>query len=610
MGRIFMKKIELKERNHFMNILETIDFFSQVLHPEQLEEYGYLYIHNLLMLQRSMIFMKNTDGDKLILKKTINVSLTAYEIELTENVKELATKVGVVVHGDLQRYLPSELFAHMEATMLLPLIVGEELIGFVITDSWEGASPEDYTFVEAVKKMINNAFYTGIQMIENRNFKQQTDRKIYDQMLLHQIVRMLLSELDIEELQKICVDSMRELTASAQTGLLLHDPQVGRLCLKHYEDLRHYRKAYGELEWSENHVPKRMVYEFSVHKEELLDAMGKDGVKFLEQIGTRYIVLLKKNPVIGFLTLGDAVGGQQYTHSTLEMAESIMGTVCIAIENAHNHLELKLKHKQISASLQAMKTLSQSLEVINTATDLEELSSLMAQDLSLHLGLGKCLVAKRSGDHYEVLYSSEPSLVNLRFAMRSEGEEGLGRGLVLDFRRGGLGAYIDSASLLNSFDEQTLLVDISSPSIIEGEKDHIGLILGSDFGQEIGQFELSYIEALSKGAAPLFKRHYIEASASKVCGMTDLERFMGMLLVRDEEQSKYWMPYRLYYKKTKWQLRHLEEVDPLDQHIHRLGNTLFAFHYVESLDDTSGYDGYFEGSYEEVLLGVEDYLNQ
>lgn len=605
-----MNTIQTKEQDHCVNILETIDFFSQVLHPEQLEEYGYLYIHNLLSLQRSMIFMKNKEGNMLVLKKTINVDLSDFEIELTESVKDLATKVGVVVHGDLRRYLPESLFEYMEASMLIPLIVAEELIGFVITDSWVGSSPEDYTFVEAVKKMINNAFYTGIQMIENRNFKQQTDRKIYDQMLLHQIVRMLLSELDIEALQRICVDSMRELTASAQTGLMLFEPQVGRLCLKHYEDLKYYRKAYGEIDWSPDHMPKRMVYDFALHREELLEAVGVEGVKFLEQIGTHYIVLLKKSPVIGFLTLGDTVGGQVYTHSTLEMAESIMGTVCIAIENAHHHLELKLKHKQISASLQAMKTLSQSLEVINTASDLEELASLMAQDLSLHLGLGECLVAKRSDQDYVVLYSSDPALNNLRFTVREEGKEGLSRGLVLDFAKGGLTAYIDSPSLINTFNEQTLLVDISSPSILEGEKDHMGLILGSQFGRELGQFEMSYVEALSKGAAPLFKRHLIEATAAKSCGLTDLERFMAMLAIRDEEQTSYWMPYRLFYKKHKWQLINPEEGIGLESHMHRLGNTIFAFHYVEALDDTSEYDGYFEGSYEQVLRDVEDYLNQ
>lgn len=592
-----------------INILETIDFFSQVLHPEQLEAYGYNYIHQLLELERSMIFMKNASGSHLILKGATNVPVEGYAIELTERVKELATKVGVVLYGDLGRYLPEDLMAILPANMLIPLIVAEELIGLIITDSWHGDTQEDFTFVEAVKKMINNAFYTGIQMIENRNFKQEADRKLYDQMLMHQIVRMMLSELEIDQLLGICVDGIRELTASAQTSLFLIDEQVGCLKLKHYEDLIHYRKAYGEVHWKREHVPKKMIYHLSEDKGELLEAIGKNGLLVLEQIGAKYLVLLKKSPVIGFLTVGETVAGQVYTSSTLEMVESIMGTVCIAIENAKHHQDLKHKHKQLTESYQAMKTLSKTIEVIGGAEDFEEFSALLAQDISLQLGLGQYLVAKKTKAGFEVVHSSIPELEQLVLTLTEEGKEELGKGLILDFSPNSSGKYILDYSVNELLSEQVLMSPIVEKGIEENELEIIGLIIGSNFSHEIGQFEISYLEAISQGATPLFKRFMTEQKVEALSSGGTLQRFLEELERKDEEQRNYWMPYRVYYKKATW---HLSDPKLNEEHgrFYRIGKAVFGFYYAEELVDTSDFEGYFEGSYEEVLKAVEDYLNE
>lgn len=594
--------------DHSVNILETIDFFSQVLHPEQLEVYGYNYIHQLLKLERSMIFMKNPSGSHLVLKGATNVNVDAAEIELTDRVKELATKVGVVLYGDLDRYLPESLMAIMNANMLIPLIVAEELIGLIITDSWKKGSEEDFTFVEAVKKMINNAFYTGIQMIENRNYKHEADRKLYDQMLMHQIVRMMLSELEIEQLLGICVDGVRELTASAQTGLFLIDEQVGVLKLKHFEDLVHYRKAYGEVSWASGVPAQKMIYDLNLDKAELAEAIGREGIDVLEQIGTKYLVLLKKNPVIGFLTVGDTVAGQIYSQATLEMVESIMGTVCIAIENANHHQKLKLKHKQLEESYQAMKTLSNTIEVIGGAGDLEEFSALLAQDLSIQLGLGQCGIAKKVREGFEVVHCSIPELEQSLFTLTDTGLSEIGKGLVLDFQPESASKYVYEIAVSELFSQQFLLSPLFERGIDDNEPEIIGLVMGTDFNHEIGQFETSYLEAISQGATPLFKRFISEKEVKRLANGNPLQPFLDELVKRDEEQRHYWMPYRLYYKKARW---HLSSVDlnGEPERFYRIGSGVFAFYYVEELVDTSEFDGYFEGSYEDVLQSVENYLN-
>lgn len=112
-------------------ILEAIDFFTQVLHPEQLETYGYEYVHTALKLESSQLWMKCDDAMHWKASRGINPIYEPFEV--TPQIARLATKVGVVLTSGLEEYLPSDIMTDYHPNFMLPLIVADELIGLIIS---------------------------------------------------------------------------------------------------------------------------------------------------------------------------------------------------------------------------------------------------------------------------------------------------------------------------------------------------------------------------------------------------------------------------------------------------------------------------------------------
>ncbi len=588
--------------SHCFNILETIDFFSQVLHPEQLEEYGYQYVHQLLQLESSVIYMGQEKEKGFALKGMLNVEGALPFFERTHLIDELATKVGVVLHGDLTRYLPKAILEAYPATLLMPLIVAEELIGIILGTGWQGQSPEDFTFAEAVKKMINNAFYTGIQMTESRSFKVQMDRKFYDQMLLHQIVRVMLSQLDMEQLIKICVDGIRELTASAKTGFFLRDERSGKLQLRHFEDLITFKKHFEALWLDFDAKGHKIVYQVKEDEDVLVELFGEGILHTCAALEAHYLVLLKSDPIIGFVTLGPTVGEQVYTESTLEMVESIMGTVCIAIENVKAHMALQQQHEQLQETLRAMKDMSASLHIISSASDLNELCALTIQNLNIQAGFGECFIAIREKHGFRIVSATASEKEGEYFSLTDRALGELQSGFIMDFDCLSLQNYIQ-----NDWQGQSLIFPIQL-----GEAEFFdeceGLVVCSYFSHSLRQYEVRYAEMLIKGIAGLFKQLGSRLRTSQVENTKTL--FLAQLEKYDHDRDAFWMNYRVYYRYQAFSFSENLSTDSQEIKGYQFGTYEFVLVYEEQFFNEAMFEGYFEGTVEEIIEKMEMLINR
>lgn len=584
-------------------IVEAIDFFSQVLHPEQIAVYGYPYIHEVLEFTESMIYLRSEDQKRLELKNAIGPWVKDQSIEITTPVLQLATKIGVVLTSNFEPYLPATLIEEYQPNFLMPLIVEDELVGIILSNSWIGARHLDWTFAEAIKKLVNHAYYTGIQIEKNAQFTKQMDRKLYDQMLLHHLVTLIITELDLEQMVKNSVDGLRELTASSQTGLCLLDEDSNTISVKHYMDLKYFRKVYAETSWNKEAVPQKMSYSVENDQEALLELFGS--LDIFNKLGAQYVVLLKLNPVIGFVTIGEPVGDQVYTESTFEFIESIMGTICIAIENANHLTVLKNQKKMLNSTVDSMTQLSHSIKTVSSAEDLTELSHLIFRCIHLYAGIDEAVLAKQMPDgRYQVMFSTDKIYETLCFSLSELGLEHVKKGLILDFREDSLSEYLlNLGPLLEN--RKTLIAPIDIIQMNDDVRGPAYMIVGLNMSRQFLNYELNYVESLASSVAPMMRQ--LSEKEQLLCPEKDSDemKFLVALDRYEQEKQDYWMPYRVYYKPHNGGLFGSKDQPVSDRPIYYLGKMSCCLVCEEELFASETFEGFLEGTATEIIEALE-----
>ena len=579
-------------------ILEAIDFFTQVLHPEQLETYGYEYVHDALKFQSSQLWMKN--GEMMCWKASRGIAPIYEQFIVTQQVARLATKVGVVLTSGLEVYLPEYLMTTYQPNFMMPLIVADELIGLIISNSWH---TQNLLYAETLKKLINNAFYTGIQIEKNTKFRQLMDRKLYNQMLMHRLMALTLTELDLEQLIKSCVEGIRELTASVKTGFCLYDERMDKMTLRHFEDLRTFKQTYFEVAYNQEVVSNRLTFSVKDDKELLADMFGS--IEPFERIGALYVTLLKKTEVIGFVTMGETITGNPFDVTLFETIESILTAICSAIDNA-NHLQmLEKQKKQIDQAKSALEHLTQSIKTVTSATDLEELSQLVLQSLEIFAGIDEAYIAYRDEDGmYTIAEGSTEHLRGQRFSLNEQAVNMLSRGVLIDHGMGSLSAYLDS-EIPEADQLKTCIAPIDVVHFEEVQKGPCAVILAMSFKTQFLHFELNYLEAMASSIAPIIRQmRTVEALNEERC-KTGTELFLEKLEEYENQRQKFWMDYKVYYKPWTGKIFHERETSLVEANAFVIGNKICTLAFLEEIFDASSYEADISGTPEEIIEALE-----
>lgn len=579
-------------------ILEAIDFFTQVLHPEQLETYGYEYVHTALKLQSSQLWMKN--GEAMYWKASRGINPIYEPFEVTPQIARLATKVGVVLTTGLEAYLPNEIMMDYHPNFMLPLIVADELIGLIISNSW---SNQDYMYAETLKKLINNAFYAGIQIEKNKEFKQLMDRKLYNQMLMHRLMALTLTERDLDQLIKSCVEGIRELTASAKTSFCLMDERIGKINLRHFEDLLTFKQTYFELEYNHEVPSNRLTYSVQRDKEILTSMFG--GVEAFESLGAAYVTLLKKDKVIGFITMGETISGTSFDESLFETIESILTAICSAIDNANHLMQLENQKKQIDQAKLALEHITTSIKTVTSATDLEELSNLIFQSLELFAGIDEAYIAYREPDGtYVIDQGSAPHLMGETFKLNENGVNFLSRGILIDYEEDSMGKYLEAHN--NSLiQNKTCIAPIEVVRFDALSEGPCAVILAMSFKNQFHYYELNYFEAMASSIAPLMRQMRTVQALNIEKVKSDAELFMEKLEFFEEQKQKFWMDYKVYYKPWKGSLFKGRETSVLGDNSFVIGSKICTLVFEEEIFDPSEYQAAVDGTPDEIIEALE-----
>jgi GAF domain-containing protein len=372
-------KMNLYERQY--NLLrEAIDFFSQSLHLEQLVYYGYELVHRSLELNRSSLFI--IEGDVYEMKKEMGYEKGSYFIQHDEKHDALAQYFGRIQTQDFEKYLDVRICEDFEVQLLIPIIVGATLKGFILSDGSGGSSfnESDLEFAFSINQLMNKAYETtnSYTLLEEKNY--ELDKRIFNLFFMHHCSRLLMAELNLENLYTLCIDVVRELTASAVTSFFLWEEHTEKFILKGYKNITIFDQVYYECALSSTKPNwSKVVFHIEDDLDDIKQLFG-DISSFL-CLKAEYIVLIVKENIIGVVTVSRPVNEQAYDASALEMIASVANSIYIAIANAKNYQEINRQRHQLNERVRRLEQLNKAIKNINSCSELDELLDITVSTL-------------------------------------------------------------------------------------------------------------------------------------------------------------------------------------------------------------------------------------
>lgn len=585
------KIIKITKESHYL--IESIDFFSQNLSFEQIISYGYYFVHDMLMLESSGIFV--LEDDHFLLRANVGANFDKMSFDNTPLLKTVATKFGRCMQKKLKTYFDKGFIDDEGITMAMPIIVKDQTLAFIVSkkNDLDLSDPGLATIFNAINQLINKAAESAKNFEQFKEANTALDRKIFNLLFINHSTKALMSEIDLEPLYTLCIDVIRELTASSVTSFALYDKHKKALVLKGYKDILSFDEYYCELNLIDEKIkPTKHVYHTSKDFNGL-SKIFKNPEVFLNLKAT-YVVLLVKDKVLGFVTLGETVSSKDYTEELLGQVESLISSIYIAIKNATYITTIKSQKIEIEDQLQRLNQLNAAIKNINTCESIDELCHIVVQTLTYGFGIDKVLITLRDHEGYKIkAYSGFET--DLKDLIVSEAfKTTFYDQTYFDPIESDLQAYID-IGLLEDIGKKNCFVSVplvTTESAINSEP--LGFVMVFETQEPLRKSQIITLETLSNSIAPII--NHIQEKDFVLENYVPNREAILMNKVREalDYRSTYYIDFKIFYKKINkkpFESLDLSEFEGLS--VYLLDHIVYHIAY-DPLEDDSIFDGYVE----------------
>lgn len=402
----------------YTGLLQAIEFFSQRLNFDQIIDAAFDFVNELLLLEKSAIFVSDEGG--YVLKKLKGFDNVVSVLKSSGSYDKLAMYHGAILYEQeqLTRFFEPEVLAAYNVTVAIPLIIDSRLYGFIlIANKTVGDfNSDDIIISEALMKLFNNALENYKRYEELQQVNRELDEKIFNLFAINQSSKALLSELSLDVLYNLSVDVFSELTQSAVTGFVLYDDKCERFTLRASKDV--FRKLTDiQVSLTMNKLTRIDINRVIIDTENEADVryfnmLFQEGLQQLQQLRSRYIVLLIRNgKVLGFVSLGSTVTGMDYKKGMFELIESMASATYIALSNAQLFKQVSEQKRIIQGKLDKLISLNNLMKNINSSTRRETLLECTLKTLDISFDVEKAAIA---------LYDKENDLFALASTLNLE----------------------------------------------------------------------------------------------------------------------------------------------------------------------------------------------
>ncbi len=377
--------------NRYLKLQEAVDFFSQSLHVEQLMAYGYELIHRSLSLKQSALFMLQEQRYTLLMQN--HYEITAFDEPENPNHKLLAERFGRVLTKDFERYFSEVLVSSFHVEMVIPIINKEHLVGFILSSGTNFGLLDDeiLEFTSSINQLMNKAYEhaSAYSALEIKNL--ELDKRVFNLFFINHSSRLLMSELNLNQLYSLCVDIVRELTASAITTFFVTDESSQKMLLKGYKNIVAFDQYYDELAYPRlQNSPIKAVYHMGTERE-ALEQIVQD-LTPLDNVKAEHVIFIVKEKVLGLITISKPVNHSDYDKTVLELIVSIANSIYIAMNNAIQFHEIQVQERQLAAKVQAISSLNRSIKNIQSCQTIDEMIEIVMQTLLYGFGVERLAI--------------------------------------------------------------------------------------------------------------------------------------------------------------------------------------------------------------------------
>ena len=393
----------------YTGLVQAIEFFSQKLVFEQIIDAAFDFINELLLVDRSAIYVY--ENNTFVAKKIKGFKNKPTNIEMTADLANLATFYGNILYEreKVVKYFNAEIIDSLEINAIVPLIIEAELYGFIAFHN-NNFGEDDYIISEAIMRLINNALENFNRYEKLTRVNTELDEKIFNLFAINQSSKVLLSDLRMDVLYSISVDVFSELTRSKITGFVLFDERSDRYVLKSYKDVFYKTKEVNirlMLKNSSVINPNKVIinlankadckYFNNLFEEDSILADAQ-----LEQLEAKYVVLiLKNNQILGFVTLSETVTDSEYSDGIFELIESLAASTYTALTNAKLFETVNEQKSLIQKKLDKLISLNYLTRNISSSIRTETLMEIATKTMQVSFNVDKgafCLYKKETNE--------------------------------------------------------------------------------------------------------------------------------------------------------------------------------------------------------------------
>lgn len=385
------------------SLILAVDFFTQRFSQEQLVEFSFEFVNEILTLNESALFVR--EGNQFVLRKKRLYTFEEYSIDATETLASIVTLHGNCLWSNFNTYLGQQIIDDFNLRLLIPLMIDSHLYGFIVSSGKiiGDIQHDDQIIASTLMRLINNSMENSKHFADLQQSNALLDQKIFNLFTINQSSKALLSELNLSRLHTLATDVFSEISTSQVTSFGMYDEHSGRIRIVGYRNVTSFNSFYTELELKESTYHGHIV--LNVDKDiDVLRAHFVDIEPFY-RLESQYIVLIVGNgKIMGLVTLGASAQGRPYDEALFELIESLATSTYIAINNGMLFEELNREKKSTQNKLDMLINLNKLTKNIKHCTTIEDLSYLTLQTLKFAFGISKALIAFRREGQLEVIH--------------------------------------------------------------------------------------------------------------------------------------------------------------------------------------------------------------
>jgi len=484
-------------------LLRSIDFFSQNLHLEQITQYGFKLFIDLVQPDHATLYL--LEGNKYTPAHTLGYTQMLPTIPYASQHRDFAVLSGFIIEHRtaMEKFFESDLLDSLDVEFIMPLISGNELLGFIFYKGSNMLPSPDVAFMTRFNHMLNLSLEKACRFLDQKDLETEVNKRMFNLAFLSQTTKLLLSEYESDKIHDLCIDVVRELTSSSVTSILTPDPVTGRFITRAYKDIIRFEKRVFNVDLKNlSKLPKKVIYNTDSDKY-LLEEIFEDTQVF-DEMQAKYIVLLITDSVIGVITIGEPIGAIKYDSKILEQIENVAGLMHLALTNAAQFEKITTQRNFMERQATLLKKVNKSVKTINSSETMDELCQITMDTLQYAFGVEAGFIAAFKDDFVELKSPIGFDHANLAPICQSQLKLQANDSLTVSYTEPDLDKYF-CESLLPELPASNCLV-IAPIRTSSWQPKPLGCIVVLRTSKALREEQSILIESLANSIAPVIKQ--------------------------------------------------------------------------------------------------------